>query len=120
MDISAVFLATFLVLFPFPDGEGQECITGTWKRHDAFGKVFSSFPNRIDLEFDGYIAPVSCDRMNQTGALILGGKVYHVKAADCLNRTVTPLPSYHGDIDDRLWYDSGVHNAPVKATICWD
>ena len=119
MNMTSSFLAVLILLFPFPDAPAN-CESGIWARHDAFNSVFSYFPNRIDFSVDGYIASSDCKNIGRKGSLFLGGNVYGVSVADCLNRNSAAPQSYKGDIDARIWYHSGVLNRPNEATVCWE
>lgn len=92
------------------------CIERIARRHDAFARVFNVFPERVDMNVDGYIA-TTCNEIGKRYTLYVSGNEYNVVVADCKNRsepkTYEPL-----DVDYRIWYDAHIPNAPTKVLLC--
>lgn len=102
------------------------CITGSITLHMAFPAVLVNYPDRACSDCDGYIAPLDCNDLGKRYRLLVNGKAYTVRAADCAtwqppDASAWPVKAgrrWLGDVQDTLWQDAGLPLAPFPALLC--
>lgn len=91
--------------------------------HAAFPAVFATYPDRKVAGVDGYFAPVLCSDLGKDYTLLVGGRLFTVRAADCAAWTVGEWPQkrgerWLGDLDESLFVAAGLSAAPQRAVLC--
>lgn len=94
--------------------------------HLAFPRILTIYPQRMCQDCDGYVALESCEEIGRDYVLVLRGRAYQVKVADCLDPAdkVKHDRFWQGrwmaDIDERLWQGPKVpQTAELWYPVLW-
>lgn len=121
-------LAIVQIVRAMPSGpeSGQVCEIGLVTRHDAFySSVLRVFPDRAIPGVHGYIGVADCGMMGRRVELYLGGYVFDVAVADCLNLQHKASHdalwgnTWLADVDVKLWLEARTPARPTQAVLCY-